>query len=215
MTQLDTTKAERKLLKAANDAAEKRLGAAAFRKPFTDGLSNAISLGGGNWAPNAPEWLERKKKKGWGTRPWVRTGSILQAISDNPPTPDLKTQRRVRFGINRRGAFAFAAPRAFKDSRGKRFLKLEQQERVLTSLKRGSAIARLRRTATMRGRTFLDVIADSFGISDRDRARGKAGAMGVPARPLLFWRRDWRDTVERDVQAAVVEILRAEGLSVK
>jgi hypothetical protein len=94
-------------------------------------------------------------------------------------------------------------------------LPAKEQEKVLTSLKRGSAIARLKKSADRQGRGIMDVLSGVMGPTRRDRARAAGGFSGVPARPLLFWRREWRGVVERDVDEAVKAILRAEGLSIR
>lgn len=202
---IDTTKAQRALERAAQDEATRRIGAAAFRKPFTDGLRNIVQSA--NFPPNSPRWLAKKQAKGWGNKPWLRTGKTLDAISDNPPVDRLKTQGRVRFGLNRKAAMAFAQPRAFTDGRGRRFLRADDQEKVLNVHQRGSEMQRMREGAAKKGVSVAEYLEDA--------SLGSATGKIVPARPLMRWVSEWFKAIERDVEKAIATNLKKEGFIVR
>jgi phage gpG-like protein len=200
---VDTEKAVKALLKAAGRKELGLLAAAAFKKPFTDGVRKVL-LGSG-FEENSPAWKKKKGKKGWGGRPWVRTGKTLKAVGNNPPRK-LGTKKGLKVGVNWKSNVAFAHPRTFTDSSGRKRLSAKDQEKVLMVLQRGSGAERVRKQAAKKGRSFDDVWSETTGVKKKD--------FFVPARPLLSWVKSWEPEIEKDVERAVKAILAGEGFEV-
>ena len=204
-SKLDTTKVQRAFERAAQDEAAKRIGAAALRKPFTDGLKNIVQ--GADFPPNSLRWLARKQQKGWGDKPWIRTGKTLEALSNNPPTEALKTQGGVKFGFNRRKGQAFGIPRSLTGHNDRKRLKAKRQGKVLRTLQQGSRLHRLREGAAKAGQSIGKYVESIPGAS--------ATGMLLPPRPLMRWERSWMKEIERDVEQAIRENLKKEGFRVR
>lgn len=202
-SKIDTSRVVRGFKRLEKDPVLAEIAVAAYQKPLRDGLVGRLN--NANWPQNSREWAARKRKKGWGGKPWVRTGKTLRAISNNAPSK-LGAKRGMKVGVNWRSARAFAVPRVFTDGRGAR-LPGERQELVFNTLKRGSAMAKLKKNASKRGRSLKDVLSEALGP--------KKNAMTIPARPLFAWSRDWEPEMVRDIDEAVKRVFKREGFTVR
>jgi hypothetical protein len=202
-SRIDTSRAKRGFKKLEKNPVVAEIAVAAYQKPLRDGL--VARLNSANWPPNSPEWEARKRSRQQGTKPWVRTGKTLRSFTNNAPTK-LGTKKGMKVGVNWHNSRAFAAPRAFADAKGGR-LPAPLQDRVFTTLQRGSALSKLGENARKRGRSLADVLSEVFGP--------KRNAKVIPPRPLFAWSREWEPDMERDIDAAIKRAFAKEGFKVR
>lgn len=213
-SKVKTGKVRKGFKKLEKDPAIAELAVAVYQKPLQSGLRHRLE--GVTWAPNSPEWLARKKGKGWGQKPWVRTGKTLKALTNNAPMK-LGTKKGIKVGVDWRKSWAFAVPRTFTEGDGKTRISAKRQDQVAMTLKRGGVIAKLKAAADKRGGRLMDYLELASGLvaTDRRVRMVERGKTGIPPRPLFSWVREWYPDVERDIEKTAKRLMREAGFKVK
>lgn len=202
---ITTTRSKRAFKKLEKDPVLADLAVAGFKYPVTKGLRLELEKRQGTWAPNAPEYAERKRQQGHGAQPWVRTGRTLKAITANV-FKTLGTKKGLKLGMNWRNLRAFASPRTFTDSKGAK-LPPEKQSLVFNTLRKGTARFKLGKTAIRLGATVDSVIEGIIGFGGGNRT--------VPGRPLFEWVVTWIPEVKREMEAAIAIAAKKAGFDAK
>lgn len=180
------------------------LTVAAFREALTSGLRARLEARRASWPANSEEYLAWKKRKGMGQTTWAMTGATERAITGNA-MERLGKKNGMKLGLNRASGVAFIQARSFVDAAGKK-LPAARAFEVSRALNKGSVIAKAKGYAAASGRDVREV-GREFGLTMSDRE--------IPARPLFGWEPGWMEAMEEDLDAAVVAILRREGIDAR